>query len=143
MIEYVVGDIFSSPAQVLVNAVNTVGVMGKGIALEFKNRYPDMFLSYKKACENKTLDIGKLMLWKETNYWVLIFPTKRHWKDPAKLEYIEAGLKDFEKIWESVGIQSIAFPKLGCGNGGLDWDDVRPIMERYLSELPIKVFVYV
>jgi len=74
---------------------------------------------------------------------VLLFPTKRHWEKPAELEYIEDGLKDFIANWDLMGIRSIAFPKLGCGNGGLDWDEVRPIMERYLCELPIKAYRYV
>lgn len=142
MLTYLKGDIFSSPAQVLVNTVNTVGVMGKGIALEFKNRYPEMFKTYQKICDEKLLDIGKLMLWKKNDKWVLLFPTKKHWRSPSKLSYIEKGLEKFAKTYESLGIESIAFPRLGCGNGGLDWDDVRPIMEKHLKNLPIQVYIY-
>lgn len=142
MLTYLKGDIFSSPAQVLVNTVNTVGVMGKGIALEFKNRYPEMFSTYQKICDDKLLDIGKLLLWKKDEKWVLLFPTKKHWRSPSKLTYIEKGLEKFLNTYEDLGIESIAFPRLGCGNGGLNWEDVRPIMEKYLKNLPIQVYIY-
>lgn len=142
MITYIRGDLFNSPAQVLVNTVNTVGVMGKGIALDFKNRYPDMFKEYQKICDKNLLEISKLLLWKNSDKWVLLFPTKEHWRSSSKLSYIEDGLKKFVKTYEKLGIESIAFPKLGCGNGGLDWNDVRPIMEGYLNKLPIKIYVY-
>ena len=143
MITYLKGDIFSSPAQVLVNTVNTVGVMGKGVALEFKKRYPAMFKSYERVCDEKQLEIGKLLLWKGPEKWVLMFPTKKHWRSPSKLEYIEAGLQKFADTYVEKGIASIAFPRLGCGNGGLDWEEVRPLMERYLERLSIPVYVYV
>ena len=143
MLIYLKGDLFSSPAHVLVNTVNTVGVMGKGIALEFKNRYPEMFKVYQKTCDDKLFDIGKLLLWKMNEKWILLFPTKKHWRSPSKLTYIEKGLEKFVQSYEKLGIESIAFPKLGCGNGGLDWDDVRPIMEKYLKNLPIPVYIYI
>lgn len=142
MLTYIKGDLFSSPAQVLVNTVNTVGVMGKGIALEFKNRYPEMFNIYQKMCDEKSLDIGKLMLWKREEKWILLFPTKKHWRSPSKLAYIEKGLEKFVQSYEKLGIESIAFPKLGCGNGGLNWKDVKPIMEKHLKNLPIQVYIY-
>lgn len=143
MLSYLKGDLLSSPAQVLVNTVNTVGVMGKGIALQFKNRYPKMFASYQNICEKNQLDIGKLYLWKSAEKWVLLFPTKKHWRNPSKIDYIEKGLKKFVDNYERIGIESIAFPKLGCGNGNLDWELVRPIMEKYLKPLPINVYIYV
>lgn len=143
MITYLKGDIFKSPAQVLVNTVNTVGVMGKGVALEFKKQYPDMFNAYERVCNEKLLDIGKLMLWKGSDKWILLFPTKKHWRNPSKIEYIEEGLKKFEETYLEKGITSIAFPRLGCGNGGLNWSDVQPLMEKYLKRLPIPVFIYV
>ena len=142
MIQYIEGDIFSSPAQVIVNTVNTVGVMGKGVALSFKKRYPDMFQHYKSICEKRLLTIGKLMLYYEPDYWVLLFPTKENWRNPSKLEYIEKGLMKFVNTYAEKSITSIAFPRLGCGNGGLDWEDVRPLMEKYLNPLPIDVYVY-
>lgn len=142
MIEYIEGDIFQSPAQVIVNAVNTVGVMGKGIALSFKKRYPDMFKVYRDACEKRQLSIGKLMLCYGPDYWVLMFPTKEHWRNPSKIEYIEAGLQKFVNTYAQKNITSIAFPRLGCGNGELNWDEVRDVMERYLKPLPIDVYIY-
>lgn len=95
MITYVEGDLFTSPAQVIVNAVNTDGVMGKGIALEYKKRYPKMFDQYRMYCDKNQLEIGKLMIWHASDYWVLLFPTKKHWRNPSKLEYIEKGLIKF------------------------------------------------
>ncbi len=142
MIEYIEGDIFSSPAQVIVNTVNTVGVMGKGLALAFKQRYPEMFACYRTACEKRQLKIGKLMLWYAPDHWILLFPTKEHWRNPSKLEYIENGLIKFVNTYADKNITSIAFPRLGCGNGELNWDDVRPLMERYLKPLPIDIYIY-
>lgn len=139
---YIEGDIFSSPAQVIVNTVNTVGVMGKGLALSFKNRYPQMFEDYKRACEKHTFSIGKLMLYYAPDHWILLFPTKENWRYPSKLEYIEKGLIKFVNNYAEKGITSIAFPKLGCGNGELDWADVKPLMEKYLKNLPIDVYIY-
>lgn len=143
MIHYVSGNIFNSPAQTLVNPVNTVGVMGKGLALEFRRRYPNMFDEYKNQCRDGWLHVGDLMLWRAKDYFVLNFPTKKHWKDPSSLIYVEAGLLSFVNKYESYGVSSIAFPKLGCGNGGLDWKAVKPVMELYLQELPIDVYIYV
>ena len=142
MIRYLEGDIFSTPAQTIVNTVNTVGVMGKGIALDFKKRYPDMFDKYKTACEKKKLKIGTLMLCYEADHWTLLFPTKEHWRNPSRIEYIEQGLMKFCNSYAEYGITSIAFPKLGCGNGELDWNNVKPLMEAYLKSLPIDVYIY-
>ncbi len=143
MITYVKGDIFNSPAKIIVNTVNTVGIMGKGIALEFKNRYPDMFRRYQELCESNQLDVGRLFLWRKSEKWVLLFPTKKHWRNPSKLEYIESGLLKFVENWDKLGAEAVAFPRLGCGNGGLDWAEVKPIMEKYLKPLPIQIYVYV
>lgn len=142
MIEYIEGDIFNSPAQVIVNTVNTFGVMGKGLALSFKNRYPEMFQSYKHACDKNLLKTGKLMLFYSPDHWILLFPTKENWRYPSKPEYIEAGLVKFVQTYADKNITSIAFPKLGCGNGELDWDDIRLLMEKYLQHLPIDIYIY-
>lgn len=143
MITYVKGNLFLSPAQVLVNTVNTVGVMGKGIALEFKNLYPEMFAKYRQLCESGELTIGKLWLYKSPNKWVLNFPTKEHWRQPSRPEYIEAGLQNFARHYARLGIHSIAFPALGSGNGQLDFEtQVKPLMERYLAPLPIDIYIY-
>lgn len=143
MILYVQGDIFQSPAHVLVNTVNTVGVMGKGIALQFKRMFPEMFDQYRHLCETNQLNIGTLWLYKTPNKWVLNFPTKTHWRQPSKIEYIEAGLKKFVQTYHELNIHSIAFPPLGCGNGQLDFESqVKPLMEQYLRNLPIDTFIY-
>ena len=143
MIEYIEGNIFNSPAQVIVNTVNTVGVMGKGLALSFKKRYPKMFEAYKRACDKHQLTIGKLMLYYAPDHWIMMFPTKESWRNPSKLEYLEAGLNKFVTTYAEKKITSIAFPKLGCGNGELSWTDVKPVMEKYLKPLPITVYIYV
>ena len=144
MLMYVQQDIFKSPAQVIVNTVNTVGVMGKGIAKRYKEIYPDMYKQYQKFCEQHLLGIGKLWIYKSDTKWILNFPTKKHWRNPSKIEYIEQGLKKFVETYEEKGVTSVSFPQLGCGNGGLDWEkEVRPLMEKYLKDLPIDVFVHI
>ncbi|WP_049945407.1 macro domain-containing protein [Butyrivibrio sp. AC2005] len=142
MIKYIKGDIFTAPAQVITNTVNLEGVMGKGIALEFKKRYPDMFKAYKKRCDSGEFKIGNLMLYRDSDKWILLFPTKDSWRRKSKLEYIEKGLQKFADNWDKLGVDSIAFPPLGCGNGGLLWSDVRPLMEKYLKKLPIDIYIY-
>lgn len=143
MIVYIKDDLFESPAKVLVNTVNIVGVMGKGIALTFKKIYPAMFKQYQKFCENRKFQIGSLWLYKTPHKWILNFPTKKHWRQSSKPEYIEVGLRKFISTYSSMGITSIAFPQLGCGNGELDWETiVQPLMNKYLSQLPIDIFVY-
>ena len=142
MIIYHRTSILDSTAKIAVNTVNCVGIMGKGLAHAYKKRYPQMFKQYKQYCDDGLLEPGKLWLWKGDNQWVLNFPTKRHWRNRSKLEWIEAGLKKFVDNYESKGIDQISFPKLGCGNGNLDWDEVRPVMEHYLNPLPIEVFIH-
>ncbi|MEZ4300620.1 MAG: macro domain-containing protein [Polyangiaceae bacterium] len=142
MLKYVSSNLFDSPAQTLVNTVNVVGVMGKGIAAEFKRRYPDMFRRYAEHCKSGSLDIGKLYLYRTANKLILNFPTKKHWRNPSKLEYIDAGLKKFVDTYALHGIASVSFPQLGCGNGGLPWSEVQPLMERYLRNLPIPVYIH-
>lgn len=143
MITYVDFSIFDSPAKTLVNTVNTVGVMGKGIAKEFKAAYPEMFAEYQRLCEDGTLGIGNLWLYKRPHKWTLNFPTKRHWRSPSKPEYVEAGLRKFAGIYRQARITSISFPQLGCGNGDLDWEtQVKPLMREYLGDLPIEIFIH-
>ena len=143
MIQYVQGNILETTAKVIVNPVNTVGVMGKGLALHLKNKYPNMFKKYQYACDNHLLSIGVLMLCKEDEHWILLFPTKIHWKNPSKIEYIEAGLQKFVSTYRAKQISSIAFPKIGCGNGGLDWEQVSTLIESYLREIPIDIYIYI
>lgn len=142
MLSYVSGNLFEAPVQTLVNTVNTVGVMGKGIALTFRQIYPEMFREYRELCERGQLKIGSLYLYRTESRFVLNFPTKEHWRNPSRLSYIEAGLRAFVAMYEHAGIHSIAFPPLGCGNGELDFALVRPLMERYLAPLPIRVLLY-
>jgi O-acetyl-ADP-ribose deacetylase (regulator of RNase III) len=143
MLTYIDGDLFQSPAKVLVNTVNTKGVMGKGIALEFKRIYPEMFHKYRALCERGEFDVGTLYLYKTPHKWILNFPTKKHWRHPSRVEYIEAGLKSFTKRYAKEGIPSVAFPALGCGNGELDYEkQVQPLMQKYLGKLSIPTFIY-
>ena len=143
MINYVDSYLFQSPAKVLVNPVNTVGVMGKGLALRFKQTYPDMFQAYQQLCENGQFDIGDLMLYKTPDKWILNFPTKKHWRQKSKLEYIEGGLQKFLSTYLNQGITSISFPMLGCGAGGLDWEtQVKPLMVKYLRDLPLDIYIH-
>jgi hypothetical protein len=101
-----------------------------------------MFRQYQQFCESKQLTIGKLWLYKTPNKWVLNFPTKEHWRNPSRVDYIEKGLKKFVEVYAAQGIASVAFPRIGCGHGELDWRVVEPLMNRYLRDLPIDVFVY-
>lgn len=145
-ITFVKGNIFNTKAQTVVNTINCVGVMGKGIALVYKLRYPHMYDIYHNYCKQHLISIGKIWLYKgdEKDPWVLNFPTKVHWKYPSKLEYIEAGLKKFVETYKERGISSIAFPLLGVNNGGLDKDLVMDLMVRYLKEcdIPVEIYLY-
>jgi O-acetyl-ADP-ribose deacetylase (regulator of RNase III) len=142
VLTYIYASLFDSPAQTLVNTVNTVGVMGKGIAKSFRERYPKMFDEYRRLCTANKLSIGNLHLWKSDDRWVLNFPTKTTWRLPSKIDYIEAGLETFARNYASMGVTSVSFPPLGCGNGNLNWDEVRPLMEMYLSKLSIPVYIH-
>ena len=137
------GNLFDSHCQTLVNTINCVGVMGKGIALEFKKRYPVMFEMYLGACEHGLLEIGKLQLWKGRDHWVLNFPTKVDWRKPSQMGWIETGLKKFISTYKEKGITSVAFPMLGCSNGGLDKEKVLPLMMKYLDgydDLEVEIY---
>jgi O-acetyl-ADP-ribose deacetylase (regulator of RNase III) len=142
-IKYQKDDIFESKAQVIVNTVNCQGVMGKGLALAFKQRYPAMFPVYQQECKTGRLRIGRPSLYKESTPWILNFPTKDTWKANSKIEYLEKGLEYFVTNYKKAGITSIAFPKLGAQNGKLSWDDVGPLMAKYLSSLEIDVYIYI
>jgi len=138
-----VGDLFQARAQTLVNTVNCVGVMGKGLALEFKKRFPANFEDYAKRCEHKHVRLGEPYLFRDPSRRLIVnFPTKDHWRSPAKLSDIERGLEYFTRHFAGWGIESIAFPALGCGNGGLEWSKVGPLMYGKLHQLPIEIEVY-
>ncbi len=145
--QFVKGNLLEATTEALVNTVNTVGVMGKGIALQFKEQFPQNFKAYREACKAGNLDIGKLLPVKENTLageqWIINFPTKRDWKEKSKLAYIEAGLQDLVRLLDSLHIKSIALPPLGCGLGGLDWAEVRPLIDQYLGNLTeVEVIVY-
>lgn len=138
--------IFDTGTDVLINPVNLVGVMGKGLALEFKNRFPQNFAEYKKWCANSP-KIGSIFVWNENNQYIVNFPTKIHWKDPSKLEYVEESTIALSE-WlfykgSGFGIKTVAIPKVGCGLGGLDWKIVKPkmikIFKKYLENVDIEI----
>lgn len=137
--------IFNSSCSVLVNPVNCEGIMGAGLALEFKRKFPVMFISYKASCARGDLRVGKLYCWRSFNdkNFILCFPTKDFYARPSNLLYIRAGLTEFVRIYRFLGIDSVAFPMLGCGLGGLDRGEVREIMDEYLGALKdLRVEIY-
>lgn len=140
MITYVNGDLLQSPAKVLVNPVNTVGVMGRGLAADFKRIYPEMFEQYHALCSARQLNSGKLHLYRTPHKWILNFPIKKHWRETARLDYLEAGLQKFAVIYAGQGITSASFP---LDDDGLDWQrDVRPLVESFLDPLPIMIYIH-
>ena len=142
MIKYLNGDLFKSNTEALVNTVNLVGVMGKGIALKFKELFPINFNLYKKACEFNEINIGKLFTTIENNKIIINFPTKLHWKNNSRYIYIESGLVNLRQIIIDHKIKSISIPPLGCGNGGLEWNSVKSIIENNLSDLDCDILIY-
>jgi O-acetyl-ADP-ribose deacetylase (regulator of RNase III) len=147
MIFYKTGNLLDSKAEALVNTVNTMGVMGKGIALQFKNLFPENFKLYAKVCKDRELKVGKLLVTEEETLLtgkktIINFPTKTNWRLPSEYKYIESGLVELVKIIKQKNIKSIAIPPLGSGNGGLDWRKVKLIMEEYLSELECDIYIY-
>jgi len=145
-VSYIRGNIFTSDAQSLVNTVNCVGVMGAGIALEFKYRYPEMFNRYVEFCKAGTMQIGLLYIYDipRTARKVINFPTKRDWKHPSKKEYLEKGLEKFLETYKEKGVTSAAFPLLGAQNGGLDPVEIKALMTDYLgrTDIPIEIYEY-
>ena len=134
---------FNSPFDIRVNTVNCVGVMGAGVALAFKRRYPEMFLAYKKACEVNEVRPGELYIWKKNdNDWIVNFPTKRDWRGKSRYHDIASGLLALRKYLEGLGKIKIALPALGCGNGGLDWNVVLPMIVKELEDLEAEVHVF-
>lgn len=141
------GNIFDSNAEALVNTVNTVGVMGKGIALQFRKNFLANYKAYSDACKKGEVIVGKMFVQKDSNLsmgdrLIINFPTKKDWRKPSEYIYIEEGLRDLVKVIDQYGIKSMALPPLGAGNGGLKWEKVRDLIDRYLGNLPIDIFVY-
>lgn len=145
MIRYVQGDLLQADAEALVNAVNCRGIMGKGIALQFKLAYPDNFKHYEQACKMKRVVPGQMFVVPvqaaDNPRYIINFPTKRHWRDKSRLEDIQSGLAAFAKALRQYQITSVAVPALGCGLGGLDWNTVKPLIEATAEELPDVTFL--
>ncbi|MDP1698289.1 MAG: macro domain-containing protein [Xanthomonadaceae bacterium] len=141
MLRFTTGNLLHAEADAVVNTVNTVGVMGKGIALAFKDTYPENFNAYEAACRAGEVRVGRMFVTENHSLhrprWIINFPTKQHWRNPSKLEWIRTGLADLRRVVLDLGIRSLALPPLGCGNGGLEWDDVRPLIEAVLGDLHV------
>jgi len=148
MIKNTRGNLLAAPVEALVNTVNTKGIMGKGIALQFRQAFPQMFKDYEKACKDERVSLGKMDVHDLGGLaggprWIINFPTKGHWKTKSRLEDVESGLEDLIAKIRKLGIKSIAVPPLGCGNGGLPWNDVRPLIEEAFSHVPdVEVLLY-
>ena len=147
MITYKSGDLLSEDAEALVNPVNCVGVMGRGVALQFKRAWPENFDAYAAACRRHEVQPGRMFVFENVGKagprYIVNFPTKRHWRDKSIIEDIDAGLSALVVEVRRRGIRSIAIPALGAGLGGLDWADVRPRIERAMRELPeVSVVVF-
>lgn len=146
MITFTQGNLLESSAQALVNTVNTVGVMGKGIALMFKERFPDNFHAYAAACKAEQVQIGKMFITRPSELdgpqWIINFPTKQHWKARSRIEWIQQGLQDLRHFLLDHAVESVAIPPLGAGNGGLDWAVVKEQIQAQLGDLDMDITVY-
>jgi O-acetyl-ADP-ribose deacetylase (regulator of RNase III) len=146
MIEFGDGNLLLSDTEALVNTVNTVGVMGKGVALQFKQAFPENYKAYRRACDGGEVRLGRMHVWDSGTLgprrYIINFPTKGHWRTASRIEDIDAGLDDLVRVVRELDIQSIAVPALGCGNGGLDWQDVLPRIEAALSALSVRAVVF-
>ncbi|MGF1645973.1 MAG: macro domain-containing protein [Kineosporiaceae bacterium] len=147
MIEHGNGDLLTGDTDATVNTVNTVGVMGKGVALQVKRAFPDAYAAYRTACQRGEVEIGRMLVHDRgvlgPARYVINFPTKRHWRSPSRLADIDAGLDDLRRVLAELSVSSVAVPALGCGNGGLDWREVRPRIEAALGGLSVvRVVLY-
>lgn len=147
MIQFRQGNLLEAEVEAVVNTVNTVGVMGRGIALMFKERFPENFKAYAAACKAGEVQTGRMFVTATGELsgpkWIINFPTKRHWRNPSQMEWIEEGLRDLVRVIQEHGIRSIALPPLGCGNGGLEWQVVRPVIEEALGQInEVEVVAY-
>lgn len=136
--KYKKGDLLQEPTDAIVNTVNTIGVMGKGLALQFKERFPLNYKLYRKAAESNLVEVGKVFITATQElspFYIINFPTKKHWKEKSKLDYIKDGLDDLVQVIQNKGIKSLAIPPLGCGLGGLKWSEVKPLIEKKLGQI--------
>jgi O-acetyl-ADP-ribose deacetylase (regulator of RNase III) len=138
----VTGSLFDSKLQTITNTINCVGAMGKGIALEFKNRFPKLDQDYRQRCAQRKVVTGKPYVFYSYSQQILQFPTKNHWRNPSQIEFIIEGLQYLVEHKKELNITSLAIPALGCNNGGLQWKTVYPIMVHYLEKLEIPVEIY-
>lgn len=141
-LRFTTGNMFESLGEAIVNTVNCVGVMGKGVALEFKRRWPENYRAYKRVCDTGALRPGKIFVFENQDMFdpqgrrfLVNFPTKDHWREGARMEFIDHGLDDFVSWMQRLRIRSVVMPPLGCGNGGLDWRKVREVIQEKLSQL--------
>ncbi len=144
-IELTQGDLLSADVEALVNPVNTKGVMGKGLALQFKQAFPEVFREYERACRAGVVVVGRMHVVTRGDppRCVIHFPTKDHWREPSELSYVREGLVDLVAQVRTRGIRSIAIPPLGCGLGGLDWSDVQPLIVKAFAEVPdVRVLLF-
>jgi len=147
MVTYTQGNLLEADVDAVVNTVNTVGIMGKGIALMFKEQFPRNFEAYSRACDTGEVQIGKMFVTENKELfgprWIINFPTKTHWRVNTKIEWVEDGLRDLVRVIREKNISSVAVPPLGCGNGGLNWQDVRPLVEEAFGALEgVNAIVY-
>ncbi len=147
MIRFTQGNLLQAKVDALVNTVNTVGVMGKGIALMFKEAFPENYKLYEAACKAEEIGVGHMFIVERNELfgprWIINFPTKKHWRHPTKMEWIIDGLKDLHHFIVEKKIKSIAIPPLGCGNGGLDWEEVRGKIQDALADLEdVEIIIY-
>ncbi|MBE7706211.1 MAG: Appr-1-p processing protein [Cyanobacteria bacterium SIG30] len=141
MIKYFEGTVFNTNADAIVNTVNCDGFMGAGLALEFALRYPKMFEDYKLKCLSSEIKTGFVSYFNNEDVTIINFPTKDSFKFPSHIKWVEKGLQNFVETYKIHNFKSVAFPKLGCSNGGLDWDVVKNVMEKYLSDLSIDIYI--
>jgi O-acetyl-ADP-ribose deacetylase (regulator of RNase III) len=146
VVEFVTGNLLDADVDVLVNTVNTKGVMGKGVALQFKRAFPANYKAYRAACKAAQVVLGRMFVFDngqlERPHYIINFPTKDHWRSRSRLVDIESGLEDLRHVLTQLDVESVALPPLGCGLGGLRWSDVRPRIDAALADLPVRVLVF-
>jgi O-acetyl-ADP-ribose deacetylase (regulator of RNase III) len=150
MIKLALGNLLDADVQALVNPVNTEGVMGAGLALQFKAMFPDMYEDYRKFCATNTFYVGQVMVWaipieqrRKSQQIIINFPTKQHWRDASRIEFISSGLHSLRDLIHTLSLRSVAVPALGCGNGGLPWVEVYKLINGWLGDaLDTTIFVY-
>jgi len=143
-VQYLHGDLTLDGADIIVNPVNAIGIMGKGVALAFKNRWPEIMSEYRRSCMTGQINPGSCVLFQHpdaptTRFWAAL-ATKGHWKEPSRYEWIESGLKELATRAHSVNAETVAIPMVGCGNGGLDWNRVRPMILTIMSEFDLHIY---